>query len=90
MVTVTRPLIGASSGDILNPEQIVHLPHILAAYTITGAYGNFEERDSGSIKVGEWDMVLDKNLFETLAYEIHKTTVPLNRIYLVFSDFFFF
>ncbi len=59
------------------PEERVDLPTILAAYTIGGAFANFEERDSGSLEPGKLaDLVLlDRNLFEIPASEISEAKV---------------
>ncbi|MFC2125995.1 amidohydrolase [Bacteroidota bacterium] len=76
-VAVTRRILGKKNGPALNFEQSVDLARIIAAYTIAGAYVNFEEKDSGSIEVGKWAdfIVLDKNIFDIPSYEIHTTKV---------------
>jgi predicted amidohydrolase YtcJ len=76
-VAVTRQAIGEKNSPALNPEQRVDLARIIAAYTIAGAYVNFEEQESGSIEVGKWAdfIVLDKNIFEIPVYEIHTAKV---------------
>jgi predicted amidohydrolase YtcJ len=78
-VAVTRGLQGAKNGPFENPQQRINLESIIAAYTINGAYVNYEEQNSGSIEEGKWAdfIVLDKNLFEIPAYKIHKTKVLL-------------
>ncbi len=59
------------------PDERVDLPTILAAYTIGGAYANFEEHDSGSLEPGKLAdlIVLDRNLFEIPAREISEAGV---------------
>ena len=76
-VAVTRGLKGTKNGPFENPQQRINLENIIAAYTINGAYVNYEEQNSGSIEEGKWAdfIVLDKNLFEIPAYKIHKTKV---------------
>jgi hypothetical protein len=72
-VAITRREPGASAGPPWIPEETVGLPRILAAYTIAGAYVNFEEKDSGSLEVGKLAdvIMLDQDLF----------TLPPNRIH---------
>jgi predicted amidohydrolase YtcJ len=81
-VAVTRGLQGAKNGPFENPQQRINLENIIAAYTINGAYVNYEEQNSGSIEEGKWAdfIVLDKNLFEIPAYKIHKTKVLLTMM----------
>ena len=61
------------------PDEIVDLPLMLAAYTINGAYVNFQEKETGSIEVGKSAdlIVLDRNLFEIPKHEIHQSKVLL-------------
>lgn len=63
----------------LNPSEAVSLEDMIASYTINGAYTNFLENVTGSLEVGKKAdfIVLDKNLFEIPADEIHNTTVIL-------------
>jgi predicted amidohydrolase YtcJ len=76
-IALTRRPPGVTDGPMENPDQRVNLRQIVAGYTIGGAYVNFEDSDSGSIEVGKWAdfVVLDRNLFEIPAHEIHKTNV---------------
>jgi len=55
---------------------------MIASYTINGAYVNFEETETGSIEVGKAAdlIVLDRNLFEIPAHEIHLTKVLLTLL----------
>lgn len=76
-VAITRRGPEAWEGPAWLPEQRVDLPRMIAAYTTAGAYVSFEERDSGSLEVGNWAdfIVLDKDLFEIPAREIHTAQV---------------
>jgi predicted amidohydrolase YtcJ len=81
-VAVTRRGITTGPGAAWLPEELVDLPMMLAAYTINGAYVNFQERQTGSIEVGKAAdlIVLDKNLFDIPSHEIHKTKVLLTLL----------
>ena len=75
---VTRRTPGAGEGDaILGPDSAAALDNVLYAYTMGGAYAMFMEEDMGSIRSGKRAnfIVLDRNLFEIPANEIHKTIV---------------
>ncbi|MBM4074724.1 MAG: amidohydrolase family protein, partial [Planctomycetes bacterium] len=76
-VAITRRGLEQGPGPAWLPEETVDLTLMLAAYTINGAYVNFEERETGSIEVGKSAdlVVLDKNLFEIPTHEIHKAKV---------------
>ena len=60
-----------------NPAERVDLATMLAMYTINAAYANHMERETGSIEVGKLAdlVVLDRNLFEIPANEIHSARV---------------
>jgi predicted amidohydrolase YtcJ len=60
-----------------NPAERVDLPTMIAMYTINAAYEHHLERETGSIEVGKLAdlIVLDKNLFEVPAGEIHTVRV---------------
>jgi len=60
-----------------NPAERVDLATMLAMYTINAAYQNHMDRETGSIEVGKLAdlVVLERNLFEIPADEIH--TVPV-------------
>lgn len=81
-VAVTRRGPKEPPGPAWLPEEVVDLPLMLAGYTINGAYVNFEESETGSIEVGKAaDMiVLDRNLFEIPAHEIHLAKVQLTLL----------
>ena len=60
-----------------HPAERVDLATMVAMYTINAAYGNHQERDTGSIEVGKLAdlIVLDRNLFEVAPREIHTVRV---------------
>jgi predicted amidohydrolase YtcJ len=74
---LTRRSIDEDAGPPWIPEEVVDLPLLLAAYTINGAYVNFQEKETGSIEVGKAAdlVVLDENLFELPRHEIHMAKV---------------
>ena len=78
-VAVTRRGPGLKDGDALFPEEAVKLETMLRAYTLEGAYSLFKENDIGSLEVGKLAdiIILDRNLFQILPYEIHNTSVVL-------------
>jgi predicted amidohydrolase YtcJ len=59
------------------PEEMVDLPTAIAMYTINAAYQNHLERETGSIEVGKLAdlVVLERNLFEVPADELHAVRV---------------
>lgn len=81
-VAVTRRGPKEPPGPAWLPEEVVDLPLMLAGYTINGAYVNFEEAETGSIEVGKAAdlIVLDRNLFEIPAHEIHLAKVQLTLL----------
>ncbi|MEZ5288686.1 MAG: amidohydrolase [Vicinamibacterales bacterium] len=77
-VAVTRKSLTApADAPAWIPDERLTLPTVLAAYTMGGAYVNFEEQDSGSLEPGKWAdlIVLDQNLFEIPAARIHEARV---------------
>jgi predicted amidohydrolase YtcJ len=78
-VAVTRRGPGDPPGPAWIPEEVVDLPTMLAAYTTNGAYLSHEENIRGSIVPGKIAdlVVLDQNLFQIPASEIHKARVLL-------------
>ncbi len=78
-VAVTRRGLKDGPGPAWIPEELVDLSLMLAAYTINGAYVNFQETETGSIEVGKAAdlIVLDRNLFDVPKHEIHRTKVLL-------------
>jgi predicted amidohydrolase YtcJ len=81
-VAVTRRGPDEKAGPAFLPEERVDLPTILAAYTIGGAYAAFEEKETGSLEPGKVAdlVVLDRNLFEIPAEEIHSVRVLLTML----------
>lgn len=81
-VAVTRRGLGEGPGPAWLPEETVGLPTILAAYTIQGAYVNFQEHETGSLEVGKAAdlIVLDRNLFDCPPHEIHRAKVLLTLL----------
>jgi len=76
-VAITRRALTAPAGPAWIPEEVVDLPTILAAYTINGAYAFGQEDETGSLEVGKAAdlIVLDRNLFEIPAEQIHQAKV---------------
>jgi predicted amidohydrolase YtcJ len=60
-----------------HPAERVDLATMIAMYTINAAYQNHLERETGSVEVGKLAdlIVLDRNLFEIPAAEIHRVQV---------------
>ncbi|MDQ3394027.1 MAG: amidohydrolase, partial [Bacteroidota bacterium] len=89
-IAVTRRALHAGPGPSWNPEEIADLPSIIASYTINGAYLNFHEKETGSLEIGKAAdiIVLDRNLFDIPAHEIHLTNVLLTMVdgKIVFQD----
>ena len=81
-IAVTRRDLKEGPGPAWIPEEVVDLPLMLAAYTINGAYVNFQEQETGSIEVGKSAdlIVLDRNLFDVPKHEIHQTKVLLTLL----------
>lgn len=76
-VAVTRRAPDAVAGPAWIPQEVVDLPTILAAYTINGAYAFGQEAETGSLEAGKAAdlIVLDRNLFEIPAEQIHEVKV---------------
>lgn len=81
-VAITRRGPDEGQGPAWIPEETVDLAQMLAGYTINGAYVNFEESETGSIETGKAAdlIVLDRNLFEIPAHEIHQAKVLLTLL----------
>jgi predicted amidohydrolase YtcJ len=81
-VAITRRAPEAGEGAAWIPEERADLAGMLAGYTINGAFVNFEERETGSIETGKAAdlIVLDHNLFEIPAHEIHRVKVLLTML----------
>lgn len=76
-ITHREPLKAPGPGPAWLPEEQIGLPEAIAGYTIGGAYLDFTERETGSIEAGKAAdlIVLDKNLFEIPASQIHEAKV---------------
>ena len=81
---VTRRHLGGvdpygETDQAWEPEERITLGEAIAAYTISGAYLSFDERERGSIDVGKLAdlVVLDKNLFEMPPLTIHEAAVEM-------------
>jgi predicted amidohydrolase YtcJ len=89
-VSVTRRGLEQEPGAPWIPEETVDLAQMLAAYTINGAYLNFQEKETGSIEVGKAAdlVVLDRNLFDVPSHEIHlaKTLLTLLDGKVIYRD----
>ncbi|WP_078205548.1 amidohydrolase [Bacillus cereus] len=82
-IGITRSGIGKTNPeDVLNPKERVNLKDMIESYTINGAYANFSEHETGSIKVGKKAdlVVLDKNLFAVPEHSIYKTRILLTLL----------
>ncbi|OUB51207.1 amidohydrolase [Bacillus thuringiensis serovar argentinensis] len=82
-IGITRSDIGKTNPeDVLNPKERVNLKDMIESYTINGAYANFSEHETGSIKVGKKAdlVVLNKNLFEVPEHNIYKTRILLTLL----------
>ena len=89
-VAVTRQGLDDSQGRPWIPEERATLADMLAAYTINGAYLHRMEGDTGSIEPGKLAdlIVLDRNLFDVAAQDIHKVRVQLTMLdgVVIWSD----
>ncbi|MED1305292.1 amidohydrolase, partial [Bacillus pacificus] len=73
-IGITRSHIGTTRPeDVLNPTERVSLSDMIKSYTINGAYANFTDHETGSIKVGKKAdlVVLDQNLFEVPVHNMY-------------------
>jgi predicted amidohydrolase YtcJ len=78
-VAVTRRAPGGVGAEPLLPEEAIDLATAIKAATLGAAYGNFLDKETGSIEVGKLAdlIVLDKNLFDMSAPEISEARVML-------------
>lgn len=76
-VAVTRRALDDPEGKSWLPEQTVSLTRILNAYTMAGAFVNFEDNDSGSLTIGKYAdfIVLDRDIFKNPVTQIHEAKV---------------
>ena len=81
-VGLTRTDPDDPSAEPLCPEQALELGDLIAAYTINGAYGMHQEKQTGSIEVGKWAdlVILEKNLFEVKPEQIGKVPVLMTML----------
>ena len=75
--SITRSTPGKTDVTPMSPEQGLTVEELIVAYTINVAWSLLIEDETGSIETGKWaDMiVLNHNLFEIPATDIHKTEV---------------
>jgi predicted amidohydrolase YtcJ len=76
-IGVTRSPLGTVTDEILWPEERVTLEEMITSFTINGAYANFLERQTGSLKGGKQAdfVVLDQNIFEIPIEDVGRTKV---------------
>jgi predicted amidohydrolase YtcJ len=76
-VAVTHREPSKGPGPAWRPEERLSLPDAITGYTIRGAYLDFTDLETGSIEVGKAAdvIVLDRNLFEIPASQIHEARV---------------
>jgi predicted amidohydrolase YtcJ len=81
-VAVTRRGPDESAGPAWLPDELVDLSTAIAAYTMNGAFLSFEEKIRGSIVAGKAAdlIVLDRNLFQIPAQQIHETKVVMTLL----------
>jgi predicted amidohydrolase YtcJ len=77
--TVTRGTPGQPDVPKMSPAQALTVAEAIEAYTINTAWSLLVEEKTGSIEVGKYaDMiVLNHNLFEIPATDVHKTEVQI-------------
>jgi predicted amidohydrolase YtcJ len=78
-VAVTRRAPDDTNGDPWLPQEVIDLSTAIRAYTINGAFLSRQETLTGSIEVGKAAdlVVLDRNLFQVPAREIHSAKALL-------------
>jgi predicted amidohydrolase YtcJ len=76
-VAVTHREPSRGPGAAWLPQEQIALPEAIEGYTIRGAYLDFTEAETGSIEPGKAAdlIVLDRNLFEIPASQIHEARV---------------
>ena len=81
-VAVTHREPSKGPGPAWLPPEQISLPEAIAGYTIGGAYLDFTEQETGSIEAGKAAdlIVLDRNLFEIPAAQIHDAKVLLTLL----------
>ena len=78
-VAVTRLEPGGDLTDPLLPAEAIDLATAIRAATLGSAYGNFLNKDTGSIEVGKLAdlIVIDSNLFDIPTSDLSKARVML-------------
>jgi predicted amidohydrolase YtcJ len=78
-VALTRRAPGATSGDMLSPDERITLPEAIQNYTLNSAFALRKEDRSGSLTVGKSAdlIVVDQDVFKVAPTEIAKTKVLL-------------
>jgi hypothetical protein len=76
-VAVTRREPERGAGPAWLGQEALSLAEAIAGYTIGGAYLGFAEKETGSLEPGKSAdlVVLDRNLFEIPAWQIHQARV---------------
>ena len=70
------------ADHVFNPGQRLSLEQALVAYTSAGAYLLHDEGTRGTLEVGKLAdlVVLERNLFEIPAFDIHRTRVDMTIV----------
>ncbi|MCH8136795.1 MAG: amidohydrolase family protein, partial [Proteobacteria bacterium] len=78
-VAITRRAPNGFGAEPLLPEEAIDLATAIKAATLGAAYGNFLDKETGSIEVGKLAdlIVIDKNLFDIPARDISEARVVL-------------
>ena len=76
-IGITRRGTGVRSGKTYMPKERIDLRTMLDCWTANGAYADFREKEAGSLESGKLAnlTVLDKNIFNGPAREIHRAEV---------------
>ncbi|MFZ2960081.1 MAG: amidohydrolase [Candidatus Ozemobacteraceae bacterium] len=79
---VIRRGIGGGIDETYIPEERVTLAQAIDAHTLGSAFVDFRDRETGTIESGKRAdlIVLDRNLFELPAFEIHTAKVLLTLL----------
>lgn len=76
-VALTRREPGATSGEVLTPEEVITLEQAIRGYTLNAAFANHVDDVSGSLQVGKSAdlIVLDQDVFKVPVTDIGRTKV---------------
>jgi predicted amidohydrolase YtcJ len=79
---ITRSSTRDAAQGVLWVEERATLAAMIESYTLSGAYANFLEKETGSIEVGKQAdlIILDRNLFEIPTDEISKVKVLMTLV----------